>query len=94
MELNIERAEYLLAVAKANHDLKIPADRISTSCAECGECIEEMGPQLEVCHVLARFGDAPDGGMFMVMGCEGYWYVDPSLVGIERSGWQDWQDED
>jgi hypothetical protein len=47
-------------------------------CPECGEHVMVMDDSDRADHVLARDE--------VVVGCEGYWIIDPALVGIER-GW-------
>lgn len=87
MELTVKRAEYLLRVAKAAQGGSLPLDRTSDGCQECGYQINEWTPDQRAEHIYAKLGDEE----FMVIGCEGYWFVDPTLVGLPRENWQDWQ---
>jgi hypothetical protein len=91
MILDILLAEYLHAVAKAAKYGKILLGQTIDGCQECGQQIVDMTPGEKALHVLSEL---PGGDEFVVLGCEGYRYVDPELLGLPRGNWQDWQVND
>ncbi|MFL4491699.1 hypothetical protein ACJ6WD_10635 [Streptomyces sp. VTCC 41912] len=68
---------YLSAVRQAPLAL---IERYLTSV--CTECDEHVVPSDLDGHVLI--------GSSVVIGCEGYWLVDPNVVGISNPNWSDW----
>lgn len=68
---------YLAAVvaAMARRDTVI-AGYLSPVCPECGQ----LGDGQDGRHVVL--------GSAVVVGCEGYWVIDPNAVGIPRPNWQ------
>lgn len=89
MMLTVELAEYLLAVTKAWEQHALPESQKLDWCSECGDPIADMFAALGQHGVI--FGQA--GRDFIVLGCEGYWQVDPSAVGIEKPSWQSLEDQ-
>jgi hypothetical protein len=74
------RTAYLAAVMRAmmRHDPGIER-YLSPLCPECGQLPE---PEDGV-HILL--------GAAVVVGCEGYWVVNPNMVGIRNPRWQSQQ---
>jgi hypothetical protein len=72
-----QRTAYLAAVIRAlmRHDTTVQP-HLSPICPECDEVPE---PE-DGLHVVL--------GAAVVIGCEGYWVIDPNLVGIHRPTWQ------
>jgi hypothetical protein len=54
---------------------------MSTRCDECG-----LVPGDDGHHVVH-----PDG--YVIVGCEGYWQVNPNAVGLDHPRWQDWTED-
>ncbi|MFC8428574.1 hypothetical protein [Streptomyces sp. NPDC057253] len=77
MEANVE--EYLEAVRKT--PLGLIESYLTSVCTECDTHIPPCDPDG---HVMA--------GSAVVVGCEGYWLIDPNVVGIEAPHWQDWRE--
>ena len=84
MMLTVDLAEYLLAVTKAWEQNDLPNSQKLDWCSECGETIADMFAATGEHGII--FDQA--GRDFVVLGCEGYWQVDPSVVGIEKLSWQ------
>jgi len=68
---------YLAAVIRAmmRHDPAITA-YLSPTCPECGQHAQPEDGQ----HVVL--------GSAVVVGCEGYWVINPNAVGIANPNWQ------
>lgn len=72
--------EYIHAVANA--PLKAVALWLTAICTECG-------------HEPIAEGTESQHGMldeFVLIGCEGYWLINPNAVGIYNPHWSDWAD--
>jgi hypothetical protein len=77
--------EYLRAVQWTGPDRLRPWRTVF--CTECGRVINGDGLVTD---------DADGGGHVVidgavVLGCEGYWQIDPDAVGLDRGGWDDWR---
>lgn len=59
---------------------------LTTYCTECDTNTRDMGEEDRNAHVLV---DAGEGGLFVAVGCEGYWLVNPVALEIDSS-WDDW----
>jgi len=68
-------------------------------CPECGETVENMDGDAALEHriwagILTTELAADEdwltelGATVVVVGCEGYWTIDPALVGMPRPSWQ------
>jgi hypothetical protein len=69
---------------------------LTDRCPECGEKI--VGVMDDGTHIWVASGlDASTGegpSTYVVVGCEGYWVIDPTVVGMARVDWQDWTKND
>jgi hypothetical protein len=78
---------YLRAVRLADPETIAPW-RTST-CPECGQAPGtddvDFGPDGTAGHVTI--------GGAVVLGCLGYYVVNPAAVGLEPGSWQDWRDQ-
>lgn len=77
--LTASMARYLLSVAQAvaeGHTLET-----TSTCSECGQT-PDVDDAEHLCMQLA------DGKTFVVIGCEGYWFIDPASVGLFGTSWQ------
>lgn len=54
---------------------------LTRTCPECGAHVYPGDPN----HVLTSDG-------YVVVGCEGYWTVNPNLVGVYAPNWCDWRE--
>jgi hypothetical protein len=72
-----ERTAYLAAVIRAliRRDPALEP-YLSPICSECGQIPEPQDGD----HVVL--------GAAVVIGCEGYWLINPNVVGIHRPNWQ------
>ncbi len=98
-DITLAAARYIAAVATAL--MKNPDALITT--AICSECESEPGdeptPALALDDHVSLLYDgehifaAVDGWTAVIIGCEGYWAIDPNSVGIYSPGWQDAVDD-
>lgn len=51
----------------------------------CPECEAEMDLSTEYGHIVWRHPDTLQ--LYVVIGCEGYWCIDPARVGLPRGNW-------
>jgi hypothetical protein len=51
----------------------------------CPECEHVMNLDTECGHVVYRL---PDTAMVCIIGCEGYWCINPASVGLPIGNWQ------
>lgn len=88
MRIDTELAAYLTKVTKALDDgnlLAFPHDTVGSKCPECGDDVWLADSE----HVYWT-DDHPhqDPRVVVIVGCEGYWIVNPALVGIDKPSWQ------
>lgn len=86
MIIDVRQATYLLAVASGLEGGRIPEKYITVICPECGG---SGGDDFDFIHQVMRTGSDPLK-VAVVIACEGYWVVNPSLVGVVSDNWQDW----
>lgn len=55
--------------------------------SRCPECGDEMSIGAPEDHVTVVDSEET---VFVAVGCEGYWVIDPEQVGLPRNGWSDW----
>lgn len=77
MILTTRDVDYLAHTTQAIADGKLIG--LTNRCPECNDVADE------VAHIVAR---TPLGTTAVLIGCEGYWTVDPARVGMERGDWQ------
>lgn len=89
MLVTLELATYLDRATKAINEGKIEIP-LTNRCQECGTLIDTY---------LSASGDDPHLVMqttsdtyAVLVGCEGYWQVNPTLLGMSGNMWQDWTD--
>lgn len=85
MQLNLKLAEYLhrVALGLEGGSLNLKDRSITDVCPECAQPVEEWCYTDE--HI---WGEAVNGDKIVILGCEGYWVVDPLVVGLSRDQWQ------
>jgi hypothetical protein len=84
-------ATYVLAVVTAHESGSIPTGALTTVCPECGETSNEF----DSFHTVMSVNPGPEltsSGVYIIIGCEGYWVVNPNLVGIVSKTWTDWNE--
>ena len=64
---------------------------LTNTCPECGETIDTYLDAATSDDPHLVYGTTSDTFAILV-GCEGYWVVNPELVGLPRGEWQDWTD--
>ncbi|MFK0015704.1 hypothetical protein [Streptomyces sp. NPDC091027] len=79
MELSTKDKEYLAAVRSAPVDVIAPYMRV-----DCPECDFDVSWNDNEDHVVV--------GSAVVIGCEGYYVVDPNVVGVPTPDWCDWRE--
>lgn len=85
--LNIDEADatyltlYLAKSLGTTGDVRYRAWQ-STICQECGETPTPGGYP----HVL-------DADGFVLICCEGYWQINPNMIGLPDEQWSDWHEE-
>lgn len=78
-----ETLEYLNAARRVLDDPENTVKTTST-CTECDKHVSDMGVEWMAHWVMINAAaDEP----VVVIGCEGYWIVDPTTVGIKRDHW-------
>ena len=88
---------YVNAIAELLNAGTLPATASRTNyCPECGTDL--MTPDdFYMDHVVWRDESAPYAPNLMypdpvvIVGCEGYWVIDPAVVGIDSPNWSDWR---
>lgn len=83
MQTNLREARYVLAVVEALVRETLPQEARTN---ECPECTGILRPLDNSDHLIwaSQAGDE----VVVIIGCEGYWVVDPALVGIDSPNWQ------
>lgn len=91
MIVNAELVEYLeRAVRALDVDAHALADaaRVSARCTECGDVVEDAWlDETHIVHV-ATAAHATGERVTVLVGCEGYWVIDPNVLGLERQSWE------
>jgi hypothetical protein len=81
-------AQYLLASRKGDN----PARPWQTTiCPECGEIPTQnrmggLNGDMPYTHIL-------DADGFVLIGCEGYWVINPNVINTYSPNWHDWHEE-
>jgi hypothetical protein len=73
-----ENRKYMVAVATTRLDRIVRW--LTTTCTECDH--EPIAEGTEREHGML--------GDFVLIGCEGYWLINPNAVGIYNENWYDW----
>ena len=93
MLLNDGDIKYVVAVARTADARNRAVWELMTS--TCPECQRTMTGLDNDDHLVLRVPGAEhdDAQVFVVIGCEGYWVINPNVVGIKCDTWLDWRDE-
>jgi len=88
MILSEDQAEYVSRAIRGVYTGALTKDncRLSSYCTECGVDVQDF-PARTTDHVAARYPGF--NSSFLIIGCEGYFFIDPNLVGIDRPNWHD-----
>lgn len=76
-------------IDQVKKDHMVLAEYLSSKCPDCDGKIygpRHMNPTQKSWHLIIKH----DGHEFVVVGCEGYFVVNPNLVGISSPNWDDW----
>lgn len=87
------KAAYATKVVKASQEGSLPIDARPHECFECGWSLRQPG--IENKHVILLIEAAPlaedepshEDEEIVLIGCEGYWQINPNLVGISAPNW-------
>jgi hypothetical protein len=61
---------------------------LTTRCQECDEDFSDIDKaRAETGHIIVA---TTSDTVAVVVGCEGYFHINPNLVGIDSPQWQDW----
>lgn len=85
MLMDLERAQYLLAVVTAYGEGKLGPELLTDRCPECNEVVNCFDRD----HILIDRGNGNPPAV--IIACEEYWVIDPAAVGIPRNNWSDWR---
>lgn len=80
MLIDLKAARHVLACVEALVAEKLPLEHRVSECPECCEEIDIFNTE----HLI--WGERDD--VVIIIGCEGYWAIDPALVGIDSPNWQ------
>ena len=83
MRIDLRDARYALAVVEMIVTERLPHEARTN---ECPECAEVQGHLENDDHLV--WSSSKGDEVVVIIGCEGYWVVDPSLVGINSPNWQ------
>jgi hypothetical protein len=86
-----ETADYLTKAIRAI-DLGKTEIPLTNRCPECEETVDtylEAASAIDGHIVYQTTSDT----FAILIGCEGYWTINPELIGLPRGMWMDWQDE-
>jgi len=90
MMLDARLSVYLFKIGQMLHQGKyVPA---LMKCPECDTLVRDMGPDQVNEHVVIEQRIYNNNNkykiiQYVIMGCEGYWVVDPEKLGLPRKNW-------
>lgn len=87
-ETEMKMGRYAAGVQAALWMDLVPEKYLTDRCTECGESIETMDQDEHVIMVDR------EENQFVLVACEGYWVVNPSVAGLPNNGWDDWTEAD
>lgn len=77
-----ENRKYVAAARRAIDNREPAIEKwLTTKCTECGAEPDEGDAE----HIFTAEG-------YILIGCEGYWIINPNALGIDRPNWDDWTD--
>jgi len=85
--IDTNTAQYLLAVVSRLDQGTLHPD--ANRAAVCPECYDDVSNHPGD-HLVWR--DRTAHTNVLLVGCEGYWVIDPNLVGITSAAWNDYRD--
>lgn len=95
--IDYNTAQYLMYVAGALEEERVPAQYLTNICTECGQEVTwALGEDPHIVMPVKEYAtpqarhDANDWAVYVVIACEGYWMVNPNAVGHTTDTWQDW----
>lgn len=90
MLITLKTADYLMKAIQAINlgKTEIP---LTNRCPECNEAIDTYLDAADYANGHIVYQTTSDTFVILV-GCEGYWTINPELIGLPRDMWMDWQD--
>lgn len=85
MLVNANTAAYLVNVGIAVNNGTVPSHYLTDVCPECGDTQFMIDHGQD--HIITV---TPSGALAVVIGCEGFWVINPNEVGMGNDMWQDW----
>lgn len=81
-ESEMKAARYASAIQYAilTHDTPLPG--LTDTCPECGETVDGWNTD----HIL---GVDREENVYVIIGCEGYWVIDPKYAMMDNTNWSD-----
>lgn len=91
MFMDYRLAMYLMGVEGALEEERVPDRYLTNVCPECGDTIDTWDAATRDVHVVTNTANDGDPKVYaVVVACEGYWVINPEVVGLPRDNWQDW----
>lgn len=93
MIMDYRLAMYLMGVEGALEDGRIPAKYLINTCPECGSTFTTWTDATSDLHIVINIANDWEPKKYaVIVGCEGYWVINPEVVGVDASNWEDWTD--
>lgn len=91
MFLDYKLASYLVGVEGALEEERIPAKYLTNVCPECGDRITTWDQATRDVHIVSNTANYGEPKVYaVIVACEGYWVINPEVLGLPRDNWQDW----
>lgn len=86
--MDVKSAHYAYVVARAieMRGGSTEGIKVTITCPECDQPTNYWGATDTGDHLVLAL---PNGQHMLLIGCEGYWIVDPGSVGLDRGNWTD-----
>lgn len=85
MNVTLRMTEYLAKAVDALENDRLGSEWKSDGCPECGEVVE-FGQSYAGDHLIWR--DTKAGQDVILVGCEGYFVINPEILGLDPEAWQ------
>ena len=88
MIISLETADYLKRAVDTITAGKVEIP-LTDTCPECGDKLDSWLAASDEAHLVMQ---TTSDTYAVLVGCEGYWVINPGLIGLPRGMWQDWTD--